>query len=143
MNLYRNGAYVETFRQNRDIDILNKYLAAHAEPRNPPAPETTPEATSTTVSAPEPTPETDPLVEEVVALREDVNPSGAVVSLDETNFRQTIDKGHVFVKFFAPWYVLPLSLLRIQYSYLYTAGADIARSLRRTGRNSPASCATN
>ncbi|KAI0751693.1 thioredoxin-domain-containing protein [Daedaleopsis nitida] len=103
MNLYRNGAYVETFRQNRDIDILTKYLAAHAEPRNPPASETTPEATSTTASAPSPTPERDALVEEEAALREDVNPSGTVVSLDETNFRQTIDKGHVFVKFFAPW----------------------------------------
>ena len=64
--------------------------------------------------APEPTPaaalqDKDELVEEVVH-REDVNTAGIVVSLDETNFQQTVDKGHVFVKFFAPWYACTSSI---------------------------------
>lgn len=103
MNLYRNGEYVETFRQTRSIDILNKYIAAHAEPRNPPAPEPAPESTPAP-SVPES--ETDELVDEVVH-REDVNPTGAVISLDESNFHAIVNQGHVFVKFFAPWYVYP------------------------------------
>ena len=98
MNLYRNGEYVETFRQSRDHDLLTKYINAHAEPRNPPAPEAAPEPTLAAAFQ-----DKDELVEEVVH-REDVNTAGIVVSLDETNFQQTVDKGHVFVKFFAPWY---------------------------------------
>ncbi|KAI0773638.1 thioredoxin-like protein [Fomes fomentarius] len=99
MNLYRNGEFVETFRQARSIDILNKYIAAHAEPRNPPAPDPAPESTPAP-SVPES--DKDELVEEVVH-REDVNPTGAVISLDESNFHAIVNKGHVFVKFFAPW----------------------------------------
>ena len=103
MNLYRNGQFVETFRKSREHDILTNYLAAHAEPHNPPAPVSTSSSTaSTTVATPEP--ENDPLVSEY-AVHEDANPNGVGVSLDEKNFQETIDKGHVFVKFFAPWYV--------------------------------------
>ena len=100
MNLYKNGQYVETFKQSRDIDILTNYLAAHAEPRNPPEPEPTKEDEKTLPL----TAEKDELVEQI-ATRGDVNPGGIVLSLDERNFQETIDKGHVFVKFFAPWSV--------------------------------------
>ena len=99
MNLYRDGKYLETFRQSRDFDILTKYIAAHAEPRNPPAPEPPAEEPPTTAT------DDDALLDEVVH-REDANPDGVVISLDEKNFQQTVDKGHIFVKFFAPWYVL-------------------------------------
>ncbi|TBU43982.1 thioredoxin-domain-containing protein [Dichomitus squalens] len=98
MNLYKDGKYLETFKQSRDIDILTKYIAAHAEPRNPPAPE----PTAKTENVVPLTAEKDELVEEI-ATRENVNPHGIVLSLDEKNFQETIDKGHVFVKFFAPW----------------------------------------
>ncbi|KAI8984891.1 thioredoxin-domain-containing protein [Trametes punicea] len=96
MNLYRNGQYVETFMQARTIELLTEYVNAHAEPRNPPAP---------TVSIEEPVIveiERDELVEEVQP-KEDVNPRGIVLSLDETTFRENVDKGGIFVKFFAPW----------------------------------------
>ena len=96
MNLYRDGKYLETFRQSRDFDILTKYIAAHAEPRNPPAPEPPAEEPPTTAT------DDDALLDEVVH-REDANPDGVVISLDEKNFQQTVDKGHIFVKFFAPW----------------------------------------
>ncbi|KAI0706903.1 thioredoxin-like protein [Cerioporus squamosus] len=96
MNLYRDGKFVETFRQSRDIDILTKYITANAEPRNPPAPEPPAEDSPAAAS------EDDALLDEVVH-REDVNPDGVVLSLNEKNFQQTVDKGHVFVKFFAPW----------------------------------------
>lgn len=102
MNLYRNGKYVETFKQSRSIELLTAYLDAHAEPKNPPPPP--PPATT---AAPEPqVTAKDTLAEEAQHLKQDVNPRGIVLSLDETNFKQTVDKGGVFVKFFAPWYVL-------------------------------------
>ncbi|RPD62164.1 thioredoxin-domain-containing protein [Lentinus tigrinus ALCF2SS1-7] len=96
MNLYRDGKYLETFRQSRDVDILTKYITAHAEPRNPPAPEPPAEEPPAAAS------DDDELLDEIVH-REAANPNGVVMSLDENNFQQTVDKGHVFVKFFAPW----------------------------------------
>ena len=101
MNLYRNGEFVETFRQSREHDILTNYLVSHAEPRNPPAAESTPEDN---VAVDPIEPENDPLVEEYVS-RQDMNPQGLVLSLDEKNYQQTVDNGHVFIKFFAPWSV--------------------------------------
>lgn len=99
MNLYRDGNFVEMYSQSRDYEILNAYITSHAEPRNPP-PEATAEPPALALTS-----EKDELVEETV-YREDVNPNGVVLSLDEKNFRETIDKGHVWVKFFAPWYVV-------------------------------------
>ena len=50
MNLYRNGQFVETFKDSRSHEILTAYLNAHAEPRNPPAPtSTTPDLQPTAV----------------------------------------------------------------------------------------------
>ncbi|OSD01995.1 thioredoxin-domain-containing protein [Trametes coccinea BRFM310] len=100
MNLYRNGQLVEVYRKARTIELLTEYLNQHAEPRNPPAP-----AVTTTAAIEQPTPtaaEKDELAEEVKP-REDVNPRGLVLSLDESTFQANIDKGGVFVKFFAPW----------------------------------------
>lgn len=102
MKLYKDGKYVETFEQARSIELLTNYLAAHAEPSNPPVPE--PTSTSSKEADPPVTSDKDELAEHVV-IHEDRNPEGTVLSLDEKNFRQTIDRGHVFVKFFAPWYV--------------------------------------
>ncbi len=120
MNLYRDGKYIETFRQSRDIDLLTKYINAHAEPRNPPVPE--PPADEPPAAASD----DDELLSEVVH-REDANPDGVVVSLNEKNFQQTVDKGHVFVKFFAPWYV-PQLLPHGHAPTELSAGADTARS---------------
>lgn len=106
MNLYKDGKYLETFNQARGLDILTNYIAVHAEPHNSPAPEPPSKG-----AAPPATAEKDELAEQIVS-HEDYNPTGTVLSLDEKNFRETVDKGHVFVKFFAPWYVsLPSSLL--------------------------------
>ncbi|KAI0666173.1 thioredoxin-domain-containing protein [Trametes maxima] len=98
MNLYRNGKYVETFKKSRTIEILTAYLDAHAEPRAPPPPPPPPAATAT---AEPPAIEKVEHVEEKV-YKPDVNPHGTVLSLDEKTFPGAVDKGGVFVKFFAP-----------------------------------------
>ncbi|KAM5540632.1 hypothetical protein V8D89_005663 [Ganoderma adspersum] len=97
MNLYKDGKFVETFKQARGFDILTNYLAAHAEPHNPPVPEPTEEDSASPVAS-----DKDEFDEQTVS-HPDFNPFGTVLSLDEKNFRETIDKGNVFVKYFAPW----------------------------------------
>ena len=95
LNLYKDGEFVEQFKQSRDLDILPKYLADHAEPISPPPPPAaqTTEATKV-VEAP-----IAPAVPAKV-----YNPSGLVTVLDEKNFAETIQEGHVFIKYYAPWY---------------------------------------
>ena len=87
---------MEQFKQSRDLDILQKYLADHAEPTSPPPPPAaqTTEATKV-VEAP-----IAPAVPAKV-----YNPSGLVTVLDEKNFAETTQEGHVFIKYYAPWYV--------------------------------------
>ena len=99
MNLYKDGKFVETFKQHRGFDILTDYLAAHAEPLNPPVPKPTEEGSTSPVAS-----DKDEFDERTVP-RQDFNPFGTVLVLDETNFQETIDTGNVFVKFCAPWYV--------------------------------------
>lgn len=88
MNLYKDGAFVETFNQPRDLDILREFVVKHAEP------------TVLSPAARQP-PARHPVV---TTQSEKVhNPSGTVLVLNEKNFEKTIQEGHVFVKFFAPW----------------------------------------
>ncbi|GBE79006.1 hypothetical protein SCP_0202030 [Sparassis crispa] len=106
MNLYRNGVFQEMFSGARDYDRLTAFISTHAEP--------------TTVAEPEPEPEPEPtsapaalVVEDryIAEHREsyraaparDLNPSGTVLELNENTFRDVVDDGMIFVKFFAPW----------------------------------------
>lgn len=92
MNLYRNGKFLETYNDSRELQLLIAYLAKHAEPRT--VPSSPPPSVDTSVQAAPPS--------------KDLNPQGTVLALNPTTFQQTVDEGKVFVKFFAPWYALPL-----------------------------------
>lgn len=97
MNLYRDGVYVETYQESREVDVLSRYLTSRA--------------LHTSVSGTTITPSVEPTLEDelqqFLGFQSDVenglNPSGAVLALDEANFENIINKGKVFVKFFAPW----------------------------------------
>jgi thioredoxin domain-containing protein 5 len=89
MNLYKDGQFIETWKQPRDIDKLREYLTKHAERSQ--VPDTAP-------------PAADVLLEQPESDKEH-NPTGKVIVLNEKNFEQTIKDGHVFVKYYAPWYV--------------------------------------
>ena len=97
MNLYRDGVYVETFEEPRDYDTLVEYLSKLAERK-------TPSGTSQeTTSQPHPEAPADgatPHSNNHVLY----NPTGTVTSLNEATFADLVNAGHVFVKFFAPWY---------------------------------------
>ena len=98
MNLYKDGVFVETWKQARDIERLRAYLAKHAE-HTKKAPQTQGESRQPT--------DDDVLLEAMQPeAGKEHNPTGTVLSLDETNFEKVIQEGHVFVKFFAPWYVV-------------------------------------
>lgn len=92
MNLYKDGEFVEVFNKPRDIDTLREYVKSHAEPKKAPA-------------ARQPA----TVIEEEEFITEDSgtvhNLDGKVMILNEKNFESTIQEGHVFVKFYAPWYV--------------------------------------
>ncbi|KAH9896139.1 thioredoxin-like protein [Cubamyces lactineus] len=98
MNLYRNGQFVETFKQARTIELLTEYLNTHAEPRVLPMPVTTSESAPTAVDL-----EADDSPIEHAKPSKDGGPIGAVVSLDEQTFKEATDEGGVFVNFFLPW----------------------------------------
>ncbi|KAI0693473.1 thioredoxin-domain-containing protein [Cytidiella melzeri] len=87
MNLYKDGQFVETWKEARELDKLRDYLAIHARPSKTPFIET--EESILGPEQPEP--------------GKEHNPTGTVLVLNEDNFEQTLQGGHVFVKFYAPW----------------------------------------
>lgn len=100
LNLYRNGEFIDTFNGGRDYDVLQDYIKKYAEPTSTPLPL----STTTIFTVP---PITKP--EEILHIqtsRPAVNPSGSVLLLNPNNFQEVIDQGSIFIKFFAPWYVL-------------------------------------
>lgn len=80
LNIYRNGAFVDTFQKAREPDLLkefiNQYVDMEQYPTSPPADK---------------------------APTRILNPEGKVLELDERNFSNEIKHGGAFVKFFAPW----------------------------------------
>jgi len=79
MNIYQNGEFVETFKKSRDRDLLTEFMAPYL-------------GSATTTDAPE-SDNTEP----------PPNPLGELLLLTDQNFQEVISKGHVFIKFYAPW----------------------------------------
>ncbi|KAJ8495555.1 hypothetical protein ONZ51_g1629 [Trametes cubensis] len=98
INLYRNGQFVEMFKQALTIERLTEYLDANAATPVPPG-----------VSTSNPAPiaiglEADvSVIEGGAKLSKGGKSTGGVVSLDEETFKEAVDEGDVFVKFFLPW----------------------------------------
>ena len=88
MNLYKDGEFIEVFKKSREIEKLREYVSTHARRKAPPPVALLPEEHI-----------------DIPINHEVYNPSGTVVVLNEKTFSDTISKGHVFVKFFAPWHV--------------------------------------
>lgn len=84
LNLYKDGEFVEVFKQSRELEILREYISKHARPTGKPV------ASS----------------DQALLAHEVYNPEGIVTALDEASFDKAVQKGHVFVKFFAPWCVM-------------------------------------
>jgi thioredoxin domain-containing protein 5 len=91
MNIYRNGDFVEMYKGSRDYDLINSFLSKHAEPTS-----------SSSANVPS---VTKPALH-LQTPRAERNRDGIVLMLDEKNFKKVVDQGPVFVKFFAPWYIL-------------------------------------
>lgn len=98
LTLFRDGEIVEHYKGRRDHDLLTAYIDDQAAP-SAPAPEHKPEAANT------------PL-----------NVDGNVLVLGDDTFGATIEQGHAFVKFYAPWSV-PMSIFcRPHYNSSYRCG---------------------
>lgn len=108
MNLYKDGKFVEQFKGDRDYEIITEFIAKYAAQAS-----THPDASQTSHGSP--------------------NPDGKVLELGASNFQKTIDKGPVFVKFFAPWYA---HLHWVASACSLCTGAVTARSLPPTGPTS-------
>ncbi|EPQ59737.1 thioredoxin-domain-containing protein [Gloeophyllum trabeum ATCC 11539] len=93
INLYKNGKYVDQFRKARSLELLEEFIAQHAEPTSKPIP-----PAPTTTQAPTEAPSPPPPVS-----RKLPNPRGAVLSLTGNTFQDALKDGPLFVKFFAPW----------------------------------------
>lgn len=109
MNIYQNGEFVETFKKSRDHDLLTEFMAPFL-------------GSATTTEAPEP-----------VKTEPPPNPLGELLVLTDENFQEVISKGQVFIKFYAPWFVLSAHRA---ISNLSLSGVDTARSLLLHGFNS-------
>ncbi|KAI0077603.1 thioredoxin-domain-containing protein [Panus rudis PR-1116 ss-1] len=100
MNLYKDGQLVEIWNKARDHDELLKYITEHAEPTG--APKTAPASTAAPVAQPQTSPVSyDKWIPSGGAQIR--NPTGTVLSLNEKTFFDAVSRGHIFVKFFAPW----------------------------------------
>lgn len=93
MNLYHDGEFVQTFKGVRSRERLETFLTQYASvtPRPPPAAAAEIEHHDLQTPHPPEPPADDP------------NPSGEVLALTSATFQPAIEKGNVFVKFFAPW----------------------------------------
>ena len=89
MQIHLRDLAVETFKKPRDIETLRAYASENAE--SAPVIEHPPVVKAKTE-------DTSPIKPGKIH-----NPMGKVVTLDQTNFEKTMQEGHVFVKFFAPW----------------------------------------
>lgn len=87
MNIYQDGKFVETFTKTREHDLLTEFMSKYIATATPEASEPA---------------STEPVVTEPVVS---VNPTGEVLTLTSSNFQDVITAGHVFIKFYAPWYV--------------------------------------
>ena len=122
MNLYKDGEFIETYKQSRDLELLQEYLEKHARKKAPVVP---------------PVHSQEEEEEAVIPVYHEVhNPDGQLISLNEKTFDETIRKGHVFVKFFAPWSVSSICALsspltdRSQVWSLQEARADLGPTRR-------------
>jgi len=109
LNLYRNGEFVDTYEGVREYDPLLEYMNKHAEPTSTSISTQTSQAPPSVASpsAVKPPTMTKPVeVLHIQTPRADVNPSGSVLELGPHDFQDVVDQGPVFVKYFAPWYVL-------------------------------------
>lgn len=89
INLYKDGKFVETYSQSRDLDKLQAYVDLHAVKRTIQEPVTP----AKLAAKPVPEPPSRP-----------VNVPGQVEKLSETTFKQfTSQPEPILVKFFAPW----------------------------------------
>ena len=84
--IYKNGLLAEEFKGTRDYVRLKDFIEKHAEP------------SSGTLSA-----ESSATTALQVQSSQVVNPRGAVLVLDDSNFQRAVDQGPLFVKFYAPW----------------------------------------
>ncbi|CAG8688571.1 17851_t:CDS:10, partial [Dentiscutata erythropus] len=91
LNLYKNGAKIDSYLRARDFDTLSEYIKKKAEEEYEPK---TNDNTDILI-----VPEEDEINEELIPP----NPSGTVVSLTSNNFDELTKSGPWFVKFFAPW----------------------------------------
>lgn len=114
MNLYRDGQFVDTYKKARDFELITAYLDEHIEPKETSTPEPTPTPVPSPPVVSVPTPDTRELIAETFKLPDEktYNSAGNVVILNEKSFTDTVAEGHVFVKFYAPWYVLSPSPFR-------------------------------
>lgn len=151
MNLYRDGQFLETYREARSYDLLTFYISKHAEPTSLP---TLPETTEDPIVAPIITAAPEPEVQFEVQQQQqrenhqasvpakDLNVDGKVLALDDKTFRDAVNEGHVFVKFYAPWYVSLVSPVHLSHK-CSNIGAVTAKSWHPSGHNSPPRCSTN
>lgn len=100
LNLYKDGALLETFSGVRDLEVLQDYISKHAEPTG----------TGVVVESATPTALAEVLAtavaEEVLHIqtpRAEPNPGGAVLSLNPSIFAPTLEQGPTFIKYYAPW----------------------------------------
>jgi hypothetical protein len=93
MNLYHDGTLQATFVGSRTHERIVNFIKEQ-----------------TWISEPSPdSPPPDPPNNDLETTRTGRNPHGEVLSLTPETFSSVIADGGVFVKFFAPWWVVPFS----------------------------------
>jgi hypothetical protein len=108
MNLYKYGEYVEKFTGSREWERLVNFIEGHREKiSDGEHVESVNEAADPQVVHPE-SAKTEENRHQEHRPASSRNKDGLVVSLNPSNFLEVLNEGPVFIKFFAPWYAIPI-----------------------------------
>lgn len=92
---YIDGLEKETYGNDRNVAVLGKYITTQIQSYAATRPQQSTQKEEAKVN--------ESNQEIVGRSNDDINPFGKVIVLSQGNFKNVVEEGPVFIKFYAPW----------------------------------------